>query len=163
MSSLLVPRHLAKKRLAEKAPASAPAIALPPLPALATQGNHEIYDLDTPVPEGVPAPHRYLVLVMPVMVRSKIGSIFLPDQAVSDQLWINGLGKVCALGPGVYKGRRFEEQGLSPEDAPRIGDIVIYNAKSPNRITVDGRKLLFVSDDGLFGTVDPATAHLVQF
>jgi co-chaperonin GroES (HSP10) len=160
MSRLLVPKRHAVQRQAER---SAPVpVTLPDVP-LAVQGNHEIYDLDTPVPQGVPTPHRYLVLVMPVMVKSKIGSIFLPDQAVDDQLWINGLGKVCAVGPGVYKGRRFEEMGLSPDDAPKIGDIVIYNAKSPNRITVAGRKLLFVNDDGLFGTVKPDDAHLVQF
>jgi co-chaperonin GroES (HSP10) len=157
---LLVPkRHAMQRQAAKSAPVP---VNLPPVP-VATHGNHEIYDLDTPVPQGVPTPHRYLVLVMPVMVKSKIGSIFLPDQAVDDQLWINGLGKVCAVGPGVYKGRRFEEIGLTPEDAPKIGDVVVYNAKSPNRIMVDGRKLLFVNDDALFGTVDPASAHLITF
>lgn len=163
MSRLLVPNRIAKQRLAEKAADTAPVPASLPLPALVSKSQHEIYDLDTPVPEGVPTPHRYLVLVMPVMVRSRIGSILLADQTIEDQLWINGLGKVCAVGPGVYRGRRFEEMGLTPADAPAIGSIVIYNAKTPNRITVGGRKLLFVNDDGLFGTVRPEDAHLIQF
>ena len=165
MSRLLVPkRHAMQHQAAKAAKVDAESAKLPlPSGLISTQGSHEIYDLETPVPFGVPTPHRYLVLVMPVMVRSKIGNIFLPDQAVDDQLWINGLGKICAVGPGVYKGRRYEEMGLSPDDAPKIGDIVIYNAKSPNRITVGGRKLLFVNDDGLFGTVEPENAHLVQF
>jgi len=163
--ALLVPKRHAIQRQAAKTapvPVSPVPVNLPPVP-VATHGNHEIYDLDTPVPQGVPTPHRYLVLVMPVMVRSKIGSVWLPDQAIDDQLWINGLGKVCAVGPGVYKGRRFADIGLTPEDAPKIGDVVIYNAKSPNRLTVDGRTLLFVNDDSLYGTVDPASAHLITF
>lgn len=166
MSGLLLPKNVyaAKKAAQIRANSEAAKVGNATEDAFPQRGaTMHIYDMATPVPRGVPAPHRFLMALMPVDIKAKIGSIFIPDGAIEAQMWINGLGKVCALGPGVYKGRRYEEMGLSPEDAPKIGDIVIYNAKSPNRITVDGRTLIYVADDATTASVDPALAHLIKF
>ena len=161
MTGLALPKHVYARREAEKAKAAQPA----PIPsALAsTITGLRIYDLDTPVPHGVPVPHRFLIALMPVDIKARVGSIILPDSAIDAQLWLNGLGKVCAVGPGVYRGRRFAEMDLGPADAPKVGDIVIYNAKSPNRLIVSGKTLIYVADDAISATVDPDLAHLVQF
>jgi len=164
MAGLVLPKHVYDARQAAQAKANKKTEAGPgPSVPIINEAGVEVYDIDTPIPIGVPVPHRWLVALMPVAIRSKIGSIHIPDSAVDAQLWINGLGKVCAVGPGVYKGRRYEEMGLSPEDAPKVGDIVIYNAKSPNRIRIGERTLIYVNDDGITASVDPALAHLVKF
>ena len=162
MSGLLLPKgvYAAKKAAEIRAKSQGVEQSVPPV-ALGT--SMHVYDLDTPVPNGVPTPERFLIALMPVDIKARIGSIFIPDSAIEAQMWVNGLGKVCAVGPGVYRGRRFEEMGLTPEDGPKVGDIVVYNSKSPNRLTVDGRTIIFVADDAITSRVDPALAHLIKF
>lgn len=161
MSGLLLPKNVYAAKQAAAIRAKSQVAESSPHVALGT--TMHVYDLDTPVPRGVPTPERFLIALMPVDVKAKIGSIFIPDSAIEAQMWANGLGKVCAVGPGVYKGRRFEEMALTPDDAPKVGDIVVYNSKSPNRLTVDGRTIILVSDDAISARVDPALAHLIKF
>lgn len=162
MAGLLLPGHVYQAQ--QRAKAKASAVPTPvDQPQVDARNGLEIYNLDTPIPEGIPTPERFLLFVMPVDVKDRIGSLFIPDSAVEAQLWVNGIGKVCAKGPGVYRGRRFEEQGLTPDDAPSVGDLVIYNAKSPNRIKIAGRTLILVADDAILARVDPAHAHKIVF
>lgn len=177
MSGLLLPKGTYIARQREKAAAAAAAAAASsvspdagtnhPFAPVQSMGKDcsgiELYDLSTPIPSYVPTPARFLIALMPVSVKDKIGNVWLPDTAIEQQMWINGIGKVCALGPGVFKGRRFEDMGLTPEDAPKVGDLVIYNAKTPNRFKVDGVTLILVADDGYHMTVDPEHAHRITF
>lgn len=118
--------------------------------ARAEDRESEFSEIDSPVPEGVISRVcMFNIIVAPIGVRKKIGSILLPDKAVDDQKWYHGLGQVKWVGEAVYKGRRFEDMGLTPDDGLKVGDLVYYNARSPARFKVDGKLYVILTDDSI--------------
>lgn len=109
-------------------------------------------------------PLHYWYIVAPVnIVRESPGKIILPDSAVSNQKWTHGLGQVMVRGPAVYKGKTFVDLGLSPEDAPKVGDLVGYDPKTPKRLSFDGKELVAVPDHALFIKFDPKYAGRISY
>lgn len=110
-------------------------------------------------------PERWLMIVTPVGIKKKSkGGILIPEQAQDDQYWTSGLGMVVAHGPAVYRGRQFADKGLSPEDAPPVGSLVVYNAKTPLRVKVDDLVLIYINDDATLARVpDASQAHRIVF
>jgi hypothetical protein len=114
--------------------------------------------------EAVPTPDRFYMLVTQVKIREKVGSIILPGTAVKDQDWTHGLGIVVKVGPAVYKGRRFADIGLDESDGFTPGDLVLFNAgASPNRIYVDDRLFLMITDDSVRARPKREHAHRIKF
>ena len=93
-------------------------------------GDSEFSEIDSPVPNGViERVCMFNMVVAPIAVRTKIGSIFLPAKVVDDSKWYHGLGQVKFVGEACYTGRRFEDMGLTPDKAPKVGDLVYYNPR----------------------------------
>lgn len=112
-------------------------------------------ELDIPDLVDLPwTPDRWLMVVSPV-AKSKIGSIELTEESRDGQQWISGVGRVIAVGPALYKGPQFANKGLKPEDAPKPGDFVIYNARTPLRFKYQGRVYITLNDDATLGRVHP--------
>lgn len=170
MTGLMVPsryKHVTTAEIRMRAPASDDAEAMEPtltgldLPAIA---HNALLDLDEPLPdlEGIEV-ETTQILLRPVGIKRRVGAIILADQTVDDQYWTHGLGRVAKLGPSVYRGKRFADLGLSPEDAPAIGTVVNYNARTPRRIKIDGEVFIIVNDDAIGLRIDPKQAHRVSF
>jgi co-chaperonin GroES (HSP10) len=81
------------------------------------------------------------------------GGIILTDETISDQRWTNGMGEVVALGPSVYRGKKFEDMDLHPSDAPKIGEIVLFESRAPRRFKFDGVEHMVIPDDAVWGRV----------
>mgnify|MGYP001179290597 CR=1 FL=1 len=115
---------------------------------------------DKPVPDlaAIPDPERYYMIVRQVGKKRKIGSIILSEQTVADQDWTHGAAVVVKLGPSVYRGRKYEDMGLTPADAPQPGTLVMFEARSPKRIKIDGELYLIIADDATFAR--PSLAEL---
>ena len=109
------------------------------------------------------APHRFYLLVKQYGVKKQIGSIFVPESAVDAQEWTHGLGVVLRVGPSVYRGRRFEEINLGPDDGPKAGDIVMFEARQPKRFRFHGHTYFLLPDDACTITVAPEAADHVSF
>jgi hypothetical protein len=134
-----------------------PGIDLAPLP-------ESIEDMDDPMPDlaGIEV-ETTQILLKPVGIKRRKGAIIFSDQTIDDQYWTHGLGRVAKLGPSVYRGKRFADLGLSPEDAPPVGAVVNYNARTPRRVKIDGEVFIIVNDDAIGLRIDPAQAHRITF
>jgi co-chaperonin GroES (HSP10) len=119
-------------------------------------------DLNIPL-EALPYPERFNLIVRQVSIKKKIGSIILADQTVSAQEWTHGTAVVCKVGPSVFRGQRFKDMGLGPEDGPKVGDLVYVMPRNPNRFEVDGELYMLIADDGIFARLDPKHAHRITY
>jgi hypothetical protein len=150
--SLLIPTHVA--RAAE---------------AASRGGNAKGLDLDDlflgeHVPlKAIPDPARFNVIVKQVNLRKKIGSIEIPDTVLADQQWHHGMGLVVKVGPSVYRGAKFADVGLTPEDGPKVGELWWFTARAPLRLYVDNELYMLLSDDGLNGKFDRYELDRVRF
>ena len=109
------------------------------------------------------AMHRFNLLVKRIEVKSKIGAIHIPDSARHDMNWLQGLGIVCASGPSVYKGAKFDDVGLTQDDAPKVGDAIWFNARVPLKVKIDGVEYLALPDDAILMTIPRDEIHRFTF
>ena len=148
--SLLIPTHVA--RAAEAAAKARKGLDLDDL------------FLGEKVPfEALPEPQRYYVLLKQVNIRKMIGSIEIPDTVLADQQWHHGMGLVVKVGPSSYRGAKFEDVGLKPEDGPQPGDVYWFQARAPMRLYVDDELYMLLSDDGLLAKFDRHQLNRVRF
>lgn len=101
--------------------------------------------------EAIIEPDRFYVVVKQVAIKQKIGSILMPTSAVDAQSWTHGMALVIKVGPSVYRGRKFEDVGLTPDDGPKVGDVIYFEARTPRRLKVDGEEYLLIPDDAIMG------------
>jgi co-chaperonin GroES (HSP10) len=107
---------------------------------------------------------RFQVLVKQVNVKEmSAGGILLPDQAKDDQTWTHGMCQICALGPSVYRGRKYVDMDLTPRDAPKVGEVFWFNARAPQRIKIDGITFMAIPDDGLVMRIAREDINRVSF
>jgi co-chaperonin GroES (HSP10) len=115
-----------------------------------------ISDIDAPIPEGLPAPETWRLLMMPVRAQSRTkGGIILTEDTIDAQFWNHQLFKVAAVGPNVYSGPAYAKLGLTPEQMPKVGDLYLINPRNPDRFMYQGVNFLIVSDEQLRCKVDP--------
>lgn len=113
--------------------------------------------LDTPIPEGVPDPILYRVILMPVELPTEIklssGLIIAKHQQTIDrESWNNMLARVVKLGPLCFTHPRFAAMGMT-EPPIRIGDLVLITARVPLRFQFKGVTMFVTSDDQIFARV----------
>jgi hypothetical protein len=123
---------------------------------------------DLPPLDWIPDPDRFMLLVTQIAIKKKVGLLHLPDQTIADQEWNHGLGLVVKVGPAVYKGQRFRDMGLDESHAPKVGDVILFQARTPNRIKVEmpsggDRLFLEIADDALLGRVKREHMHRIKF
>lgn len=138
MSGLALPKHVYAARQAQKAEEA----------RKAADDMASRLILDIPDLVELPfKPDRWLLVVAQVKPKATTGGIEVVDLVQENLAWTSGLGRVMAVGPAVYEGRQFADKGLGPADAPKVGDFVIFNAKTPLRIPYKGRDYIFINDD----------------
>ncbi len=169
MTGLIIPKHVA--RAATKAAAEKQeAVALKPAGAIQSSIDVGHPWLGEDVPDALVkklqdmrAVHRFNILVKRVDIKRKVGSVYIPDSVAADMQWLQGLGVVVVVGPSVYRGQKFEDVGLSPDDAPKVGDAVWFNARVPQKIKMDGIEFLLLPDDALLMTIPREDLHRFSF
>jgi hypothetical protein len=171
MSGLALPRHIAVQRaLQKRSENNAPEVALneetkAQLEAI-TGGKDTAQDLDTPIPEGLPCPGQWRVMLMPMSMRlrSKRGILYAPE-TLDTQNWTHCLWRVCGVGPLVYRGPAwsgFTEEELAPL-RPKVGDLYLVDPKQPRRFHYKSILFITVNDDQLWAKVDPAHIEGLEF
>jgi co-chaperonin GroES (HSP10) len=124
---------------------------------------------ELPPLEWIPNPDRFYLFVIQVAVKTVTdGGIIIPGTMVADQEWNHGLGLVIKVGPAVYRGKRFEDMGLHPSEGPKPGDLVLFQARTPNRVRVSlpgggSRLFLEIADDAILGRVQREHMHRIKF
>ena len=139
-----------------------PHVRLPDL----DDGADRVQDINAPIPEGLPQPQQWRVLLMPVGHRKRsTGGLIVPLETMDVQEWTHQLYKVCAVGPFVYRGPAWH--GFTAEELeaqrPKVGDLYLVDAKSPRRFKFKGVLYIVVNDDALWNKVEPEHVEGLQF
>lgn len=127
-------------------------------------------DIGTKVPDVLPRPFKWAVLVMPVQpkVMSK-GGIELPKEVLDNQGHLQVVGKLIAIGPVAFKSPKLCAGiidrlrvlfGLRVSGAPKIGDWVIYGRYTGMRFEFNGTRIIMMNDDELLG--DPVEPQNIR-
>lgn len=114
---------------------------------------------DIPVPEDMPAPILWRVLVIPVQPKKvSSGGIMLPTQAQDAEGHLQFVGKVASLGPLAYTKFQFATgfsdwvrivSGRRVSGSPKVGDWVVYGRYAGQRCEYKGIRLIMLNDDEL--------------
>ncbi len=113
-------------------------------------------DIDTPIPEGLPEPEHVRLLVMPVRQRRRTKSgLWIPDQSSHSQQWAHQLYKVAKVGPMVYSGGNWRNYDGMEKLKPKVGDLVLCNPANPHRVCYLGISFMWITDDQIYGRVQP--------
>lgn len=120
-------------------------------------------DISDPMPAGLGDPFGYNIYVMPVKPKRKVGSIFLPDESIDAQAWLNAIGRIVKIGPLAFKHPRWKELGLTEGHTPKVGDLILYATRSPHRFKFKGVSILTLHDDWITGFVSEPEAPSYVF
>jgi hypothetical protein len=179
MSGLLMPTHVARQVVAEKAAKQRqePPVAFEDsernkalIAAITSaEGRNVVQDVDTPIPDGLPEPGQWRVTLMPVrqLARTKIGNLQIVGDDLDVQNWTHQLFKVCKVGPLVYRGpayQSFPEEIIAQcraELAP--GSLWLVDPKAPRRYKYKNVTFIVVNDDQLWSKVDPNKIDGLEF
>lgn len=163
-STLSIPTHVAAQIAAKKRSEAAQAQDMaerhkPLIDALTASSQDVVQEVETPVPDGLPNPGLWRLVLMPVRQRafSKSGLIQFAQETLDIQNWTHQLWKVCSVGPLVLRGPAyagFTEEELAPH-RPKVGDVYLADPKQPRRFRYHGITYIIVNDDQLWAKVDP--------
>jgi len=86
------------------------------------------------------------VMIQKIEMESKTaGGLFIPDAAKEKPF----TGKVLGVGPGHYSA-----QGVFIATTLQPGDVVVFGKYAGSEIEIDGKKLLLLKEEDVFGKVE---------
>lgn len=127
-----------------------------------SDGVHKswITDNDVPDPENLPDVASYMVLVRPVKVEEKVGSVLLPDAFKDDVQFLTNVGRVVKVGPTAFldpdamlAGNK-NPHGKHGKKFAKPGDYVVWSKHSGVKIKIKGVAYVLLNDDQLLMKVD---------
>ena len=104
-------------------------------------------DNDVPIPEKIPQPVGYRILIRPRGVTEKTkGGIILTDSIKDGQSYLNSVGQILAMGNECYSDRK--------KPWCKVGDWVIFGRYAGARISVQKVKMVLLNDDEIIATLE---------
>lgn len=114
---------------------------------------------DADIPEDLPAPFLWRVLVLPVQPKKvSTGGILLPTQSQDAEGHLQFVGRIAAMGPLAFRSFKFTSgavdwarilTGNRVSGAPKVGDWVVYGRYNGQRCEYKGTRLIMMNDDEL--------------
>lgn len=112
--------------------------------------EEHVNSIDTPIPEGVPAPTLWRVVIMPVQPpKMSKGGLALPDMVKDAEEHLNYIGRVVAIGPMAGRDAKF--QGTLTLE---VGGWVLFKRYQGMNIHFKGTKLCIINDDQIVATIE---------
>jgi co-chaperonin GroES (HSP10) len=105
-------------------------------------------------PSGI-QPTEYSVLIDPLQVEEKIGSIYIPDQSKDREKFAQTKGRIVARSPLAFSYAEPEDWDKYDAKKPDAGDLVLY-AKYAG-VTVkgkDGREYQLIKDKDICALIE---------
>lgn len=118
----------------------------------AIKGDHDwSNDADNELPD-IPEcmrPWGYRLLVMPISMPKKVGSVYLSVNSGKYFDWENCYGRVVAVGSAYGKNPRFDKLGISPDDFPKVGQYLMFppQSKMRGRVKFFDTNLILMNDE----------------
>jgi co-chaperonin GroES (HSP10) len=102
-------------------------------------------------PSGI-RPSEFKVLIKPLEVEEKIGSIILPDQNKEREQFAQIQGHIIDVSPGAFT---YLDQSEWRGQKPKIGDLVIYaKYAGANATGTDGVKYTLINDKDIAAVIE---------
>lgn len=106
-----------------------------------------------PDPKPLPKVCGYNLIVKPLGVKEKIGSILLPDSVKDDVKSLTNVARVLAVGDEAYKGDRY----TSGEPWCKPGDYIVFQKFRGVKILYKNVPLTLIADDEVLMVIDNPT------
>lgn len=115
---------------------------------------------DEPDPSPLPFLCGYYLMVKPLKVKEKVGSLYLPDQVRDDVQQMTNVARVLKLGSDAYK-----DEGKFPSGPwCKEGDYVVYQKFRGVKIAYKGVPVTIIADDEVLMVVpDPTDVNNNMF
>jgi co-chaperonin GroES (HSP10) len=116
-----------------------------------------ITDNEVPDPENLPELASYMVLVRPIKVENKVGSIELPDTFRDDVQFLTNVGRVVKLGPTAFidpDAKGSNPYGKFAYKFADVDDYVVWGKHSGVKIKIRGISYVLLNDDQLLMKVE---------
>lgn len=114
-------------------------------------------DEEAKIPEGLPKPFMWRILVMPVQPRQvSKGGIVLALSTQNTEGHLQFIGKVAAVGPLAFRSRKLCAGikdilrvliGKTVAAAPKVGDWVVHGRYTGQRCEFKNTRLIMMNDD----------------
>ena len=121
-------------------------------------------DEEVKIPEGLPKPFMWRILVMPVQPKTTTRSgIVLALETQNNEGHLQFVGKVAAVGPLAFRSWKLcagiVDQlrvlcGLPIAGAPKVGDWVVHGRYTGQRCEFKGARLIMMNDDEVLAKCD---------
>lgn len=117
----------------------------------ATKASESWFSEDGEVdPSPLPKVCGYNILVKPLGVKKKVGSIHLPESVRDEAQALTNVGRVLVTGPEAYQGDRFTSQ----EPWCKVGDYVVFQKFRGVKILFKNTPLTLLADDEVLMVVN---------
>jgi co-chaperonin GroES (HSP10) len=103
-------------------------------------------------PEVLPKVHGWNLILRPVPIKNKVGSVIVPETIRDDIKNLTNVGRVLAVGPLAYSDK--ERTGTEPW--VKVGDLVAFPRFSGNRFVYRGIRLVLIEDTAMLMTLESA-------
>lgn len=149
MTSLILPEHVAN------AMAKVPAQETPPvLNDAYVRAEERVLD-PTKIPDSIlarlPQPTGWRLLILPYRGKSKIGSVYVPEEYIAAQSLATVVAYVLAVGPDAYGDTK-----KYPTPWCRKGDWITIGRYAGARFRIEGGEVRIINDDEVIATIaDP--------
>lgn len=121
--------------------------------------------MNSPLPVANIWPAVNYMAVEPVGIESvTTGGIIKPDAVKDLDYWLQGSGRVLAMGQGCFKGDIWRRRGVDENTRlPVVGDCIEYSAKAALRKRVAGHVVVLINDTDWLGFIKPEELHLYEW
>jgi co-chaperonin GroES (HSP10) len=150
MTSLVLPDHLAKSLVK-----NTPVETSPVINDAYVRAEERVLD-PTKIPESVvarlPQPTGWRLLILPYRGKSKIGSVYVPEEYIAAQSLATVVAYVLAVGPDAYADKNKYPNG----PWCKKGDWVTIGRYAGARFRIEGGEVRIINDDEVIATIaDP--------
>jgi co-chaperonin GroES (HSP10) len=131
--------------------------------------NHWVTDETVPDPNPLPVVTGWNLLIRPVDPGKKIktksgGTLYLPDEFVSDMQYLTNVGQVKAMGPLCYR-----DPNVKPVDGAyyphgrytgpwcKVGDYVVWGKHQGTKMKIKGVSFVLLQDELVLMTLENPT------
>lgn len=122
--------------------------------AIAVNNDPFIKKSGLKIPEILPQPQGWRLLIVPYVAPEKIGSIILTDSSREIEQDVIMCGLVLDMGLDAYKGTTSSGAPRFVEPWCQIGDWVMFAKWAGSRIQIKDIRYRLLNDDEVFAVVD---------
>lgn len=115
----------------------------------------------TPDPDPLPIITGWNILIRPVEVETKVGSLHLPSSFTEDVKFLTNVGRVVAMGPMCYTDPttkptdgKFFPHGRYGAPWCKVGDYVVWGKHQGTKVLVKGVSFVLLQDELILMTVN---------